>query len=784
MSDESAMSDELASIELGDVLGRLRWPFRPEVSGSYSWSSLAVGSPGPVHAPGAGRLETAPLGPDGSADDGSATGASAEIVLPASGPGDDTQGVWPLRLSSETIRLDVDGRYPQMTVSGEIRSGLTGRVHWIAGLAPTAGSTWEGTIWYRHGTTTLMPFTDIRVVAVRSWFGHQRSVTIEFRQGTVLRRTRRYAWRSPHFREVEFEFDHTADANPVTEIGTSDHPNRPARLAAERLSIDDVFERAGFAVSQSTGGDVPLSGAGADGTWSDTEMHDAMIAYWSRFDDRPQWSMWTFWCALHDRGSSLGGIMFDDIGSNHRQGTAIFTEAFIKNPPGNDPDPGAWVARMRFWTAVHEMGHAFNLAHAWQKSLGASWIPMADEPEGRSFMNYPFRVAGGEAAFFADFEHRFSDQELLFMRHAPEAFVQMGNADWFDDHGFEQAAPEQSGLQLELRMHRIRRVFEFMEPVTLELKLLNAGSRPVLIDTDALSDGDELTVIIKRDGRPARSWHPYATYARNEQVEALSPGQARYAPLSISNGLNGCDLAEPGNYAVQVALDIDGTMVVSNPLTLRVAVPRSLDEEDLAGDFFTEDVSRAIALGGTRVMKAAIGVLENVVDRTPTSRAALHARAALATPRLHDFKVLRFDRGGGADAVHPTVAVEEAAVAEASATLVTALVDAGDAAADSFGHLGLHDRIDRLSAALHDHGDNAAAAACQTGLHDTLEGRGVLPSVLAEIAAEADAYQPDRKRAPASTSTAKKTAAKKSTAKTKSATKKTATKRQPRAGGR
>ena len=47
-------------------------------------------------------------------------------------------------------------------------------------------------------------------------------------------------------------------------------------------------------------------------------------------------------------------------------------------------------------------------------------------------MNYPFRVAGGQSAFFADFEYRFSDQELLFMRHAPERFVQMGAADWFD----------------------------------------------------------------------------------------------------------------------------------------------------------------------------------------------------------------------------------------------------------------------------------------------------------------------------------------------------------------
>ena len=70
---------------------------------------------------------------------------------------------------------------------------------------------------------------------------------------------------------------------------------------------------------------------------------------------------------------------------------------------------------------------SLKLAHAWQKSLGTPWL--ADEAEGRSFMNYPFRVSGGQAAFFADFEDHFSNGELLFLRHAPERFDQMGNAD-------------------------------------------------------------------------------------------------------------------------------------------------------------------------------------------------------------------------------------------------------------------------------------------------------------------------------------------------------------------
>ena len=365
---------------------------------------------------------------------------SSKLALDDSGPTDQLDIVFPL--TSERLCLDVDGRYPQMTASGTITRLLSQQTHWIAKLkAGPNPHQYLGTIWYKDGNVAAFPYTNVEILVTTSIFPGLRKAVAIFSGGGALKRVRGYQYESAYYHPVEFEFDCTADAKPVFAIQTFAHPNHPASLPNELLTIQKVYQRSGFNVSTSAATSiVPLAGAGANGLWSDQEMHDAMQVYWSKFANKSQWALWTFFAAQHEQGSSLGGIMFDDIGPNHRQGTAIFTNSFITVPPAGDPNPAAWINRMVFWTACHEMGHAFNLAHSWQKALGVPWIPgLANEPEARSFMNYPYSVAGGQTAFFSNFQFRFSDQELLFMRHAPARLVQMGNAAWFDHHGFEQA---------------------------------------------------------------------------------------------------------------------------------------------------------------------------------------------------------------------------------------------------------------------------------------------------------------------------------------------------------
>jgi hypothetical protein len=653
------------------------------------------------------------------------------------------EGVRPIR--REVIRLDVDGRYPQMTVSGTISGFLATRIHWIARLRKIGPSRWTGAIWYKNGAAASFPYTTVDVTATHSPFPSGRSVKIAFSGSGLPKRTVVYKFVSTHFRTVNFEFDFQAGEIADTEIDACAHPVRPASLPCETLTIPKVYQRVGCQVTTNPSSSVS---APPGTTWSDMEMHDAMQIHWSRFANAAQWAMWVFYASLHETGTNLGGIMFDDIGPNHRQGTALFVDSFIAQPPANDPNPAAWIDRMRFWTAVHEMGHAFNLAHSWQKTLGTPWVPLADEPEARSFMNYPYSVTGGQAAFFADFEYRFSDQELLFIRHAPERFVQMGNAVWFDHHGFEEAAvPEESTLKLELRVNREQARYEFMEPVWLELKLTNVGDQPRLVDANIL-DVDSLTVILKKEGKEARQLVPFRQKCVEPATKALIPGESIYGTVLASAGLNGWDVAEAGTYLIHAAAHVDDEDVVSAPFVLRIAPPISREEEYTAGDLFTQDTARLLVFGGSRGgtpgLEHANGVLHEVVERFPERRIALHARVALGNPLTLEYKRLI-----------PTddrleLDVEPPKPDDAAELIEPALVEQAEVAAESFGHIRYRGIAERVAQRLAAVGEEATAAATIDSAIETLaarsvKGRPVKAEVIEELKATRETVVAGRK---------------------------------------
>jgi hypothetical protein len=651
--------------------------------------------------------------------------------------------ILPLNLLSITVRVDVDRFFPQNRISIEV-SRLIPRVnaHVIAEVTSDQclginRRRIAATITYREGNAALIPGDQVLFEATRGRGFNYGHYTLTLSGAGTTPRSYDLAFQSKYFDPVEFEVDRVANAgNAVTTYDTGTHTNRPADLPSETISLATVYQRAGFDVTMSPNTTViPNADAGANGTWSDGEMHNAMVTYWSRFADRPQWAMWVLYAAQHDQGRSLGGVMFDDIGPNHRQGTAIFTDSFIQDVTPGDANPAAWRERMVFWTAVHEMGHAFNLAHAWQKALGVPqgapgdpWIPLSNQPESRSFMNYPFRVAGGETSFFSDFRFRFTDDELLFMRHAPRRFVQMGNSNWFINHGFEapSALMRTGRWALKIRPNREANDYSFLEPVVMELKLTNTSARAASFDMNLLADGRHVTIFVQREGGETQQWRPLITRCHEEHDGALKQGESIYGAHTISASSAGWLIDEPGFYKTQAAVDMGDEIVVSNVLRLFVAPPVLTEESKLALDYFTEDVGRVLAFGGAPALASAVATLESVAERCPKNPAALHAAVALSTPKLRKYKELEV----GVDRASFAIRSKSADVNTAAKVQMAVLMDSPEKAADTLGHIDCFRAFDKLAVAMADAGNEKGAKKVMQSSVATMKKRAILGSVV------------------------------------------------------
>ncbi|MCP4641441.1 MAG: hypothetical protein GY851_13450, partial [bacterium] len=206
--------------------------------------------------------------------------------------------------------------------------------------------------------------------------------------------------------EVELDYEtgvNVAAAKSVT-VGGTTH------------TLENVYEKAGAKITVNASGNaIGAAAAGADAKWSDAELHDAMQNHWSKDDGTP-WAMWVMFCK-DATDPDLAGKMFDGSDAHERQGTAIFVDAH---------DGLLREDEYLFHTVVHEVGHAFNLAHSWIKTSDPWCSGIVNEPRECSFMNYPWKYSdvvynsADYRKFFDDFGYRFSDQELKFLRHAPE----------------------------------------------------------------------------------------------------------------------------------------------------------------------------------------------------------------------------------------------------------------------------------------------------------------------------------------------------------------------------
>jgi hypothetical protein len=364
---------------------------------------------------------------------------------------------------------------------------------------------------------------------------------------------------------------------------------------------------------------------------------------------------------------------------------------------------------------------------------------VVNEAEARSFMNYPDRVAAGYYGFFDTFEYRFSDQELVFLRHAPESLIKMGGSAWGTDHAGSgmtdplepsNADPQPSPLQLIVRSNKLQPVYQFLELVTLELKLTNVGSEPRQVPKEVLEQVAEMNIVVTRNGRTVKNFKPYAVPCDKEDpMIELKPQESLFGDLSLAGGKFGWVVDEPGTYQVTVTRGLsinDSDMVLSSqPFTFVVLEPGKFDkkerkaQEGIAADYFSDEVGRTLAMGGTQVLTGANDTLQELIERFPDANAAKQADITLTLPNVRNYKQLRFNADGSKRID------EQAADAKAGEAIKKALVHNGAQTAEVLGHVGYHKVCEKVAVQLKNNDDVSGAVEVQEGVLAAMKERKV-----------------------------------------------------------
>lgn len=558
------------------------------------------------------------------------------------------------------LRVDVDGVRPTKRISGDFFQTAGATTTYFGSFIVNAPAvTITGTEVKIEGTGTFTwaaAAPKVRVTVPRvSIISPAKPATVQFiTPPNTPGASYLCAFASPYFRTIQWEQDSVTGAVPFVSYDTGSLP-QPASSAARVLSVPKAFAEAGIELQVGGGANV-ISPGPVGATWSDSELHNAMVNHFSLFANRPQWRTWLLVASKHDSATTRG-IMFDYSDTFQRQGCAVF----YNNIQGAD----AASQRAQLRTYVHELGHAFNLLHSWQKNLADPPQPLG--PNGGlgdlSWMNYDWKYqpstgAGGAAAYWSGFPFQFSTNELVHLRHGFYRNVIMGGnpfgkgAAEVDPYLIDEPIEDNSGLALELRVEDglgNPRDFAYGEPVVIELKLSTTDLRGRTTHGYLHPNDNFVTLLIQQPSGRTVQYRPLLIRCNDEdrvvRLDASRP--AIYESAYVGFGKDGFYFQEPGEYAVRAEyVSADGSRVVSPVLRFRVRRPLTAEDADAGELLMGEPQGIQLYLLGSDAaqLKPGDDALDLLLDKHRAHPLSVYANMLKGINAERDFKNVTADK--------------------------------------------------------------------------------------------------------------------------------------------
>jgi len=577
---------------------------------------------------------------------------------------------------------------------------------------------------------------------------------------------------SSAFRQVTLEVDVCQSVNTAPILpthDTNDHPDYPGGLPRRLLSVAQAYLEAGIDMTINPTHSIIDDTALPDTNWRASELHDAMETYFSRYPRNAfmatqQWNIWgmlasgvfeecsIFGCQLRP---DVAGVLFDyRVDEPDRQGCAVFREHQWYNnlpsgPPANVGE--AWALRQFLYTYVHEIGHAFNLLHSWEKHL-ATPAGTSDDL-ALSWMNYPQRydIARDPSihpAFWNAFRMEFQPDELVHIRHGDLPTVIFGGEDFGQGAALENLKNVDGEAPIQFII-RGKRYFRFLEPVILEFKLKNNSERlghaiPIKINADLTPENGSIFIQIQRHNGRVIVYEPIAHMCGDSSLKELpSSVLGRHCQNAlISFGKYGHYIDEPGIYRVRAMYHgLDGMLVISNVHELRVGTPLSHDEEKDAQDFYSRSAGLALYLGGSdsAFLQSGMDCLREISEKYEKSPIGAHLSLVLAQNLSRPFRRLvevdreKIEVEGKQMEVIKSKRAERKADPQEALNLVNKALQQQEQDEATFENITYHYCRRTKADLLADIGQQDEAQKELDRLIHYLRGRGVKEDVLSEI---------------------------------------------------
>ncbi|MET7301341.1 hypothetical protein [Embleya sp. NPDC005575] len=652
---------------------------------------------------------------------------------------------------SVELRVDIDGPNASMMVSGDVYITMNGIRYYTNSfrVRPTLVFNQYVTVPVQNiemanGAQGKIYLLLLRVLPRDD---SRREMSLALIQGDGYIDFDSGRWDSPYMRTIDYEVDTVAGSGAFTQYDTSVRAVPPG-YRNRVLTIPSTFAEAGIELRPAgQSNTLPTTWAGSDLRWSDAELHAAMLANYSLYRDAPNWALWVLACGFSERGSNFLGVMFDQSGPQ-RQGLAVF-EGALASPQMYGAHPAT-----RVHTYVHEIGHALNLLHSWQKDLATPPAPLGPNLGygDLSWMNYPqnYQLPNGGSnaqraaaadAFWAAFPFRFSDSELQHLRHAFLGYVIPGGAKFMGGAALDADAAaasfgapvaEETGLRLELQGAT---TFEYGEPVVVQIKLARTGGRGDVAVTPHLHpSAGAVALAITNPAGTTRVFRPLVNACHghgDDQATTLLTEQnpAVYESAYIGYGGAGLYFGEPGRYTITAAYHgPDGSRTVASSRAILVRHPLTRTDQHV-GELLLDDAQgQLLTLLGSDAPQLQSGndALQEVVERYGSHPLATYARLARGANAGRHFQRIEGSQ----------VLVREADIKESVQQLGAVVsASAGDEGVDN---ITLNETMRRLARVHAKDGNLAEADAVLDRMIDVFTAKNLPDTVQATIADQAE----------------------------------------------